>query len=360
MIFSGILLVLPSLLALITVSNQFFLHKIKENEIVVSDSVAVLVPVRNEESNVRDLIYSLKNQMGLEKLRVILINDNSTDQTVQLIRETIFEENHFLLVEGEPLPEGWLGKPFALHQGFQKSESDLLVLIDADVRLKPYAIAQAVALLQKRNLDFLSAYPQEIARTWSERLIQPLLQWSWMATVPLRIGERSSNPAFAIANGQFLLLRRDSLASVGEFKSIQHEVIDDIALARVLIRNGFRGTVADGSLVANCRMYKSWGELRDGYGKSLPVAFGGLSGTSLVASLLFITGVLPFISAGTGSIAGLSASLLIYFSRLLSARATGGRLVDVLFHPFSSILLIFLMARAWRKRGSVQWKGRTV
>ena len=181
-----------------------------------------------------------------------------------------------------------------------------------------------------------------------------------MATVPLRIGERSSNPAFAIANGQFFLLRRDSLVSVGEFESIRHEVIDDIALARVLIRKGFHGTVADGSLVAHCRMYKSWDELRDGYGKSLPVAFGGLFGTCLVGALLFLTGVLPFISAITGSIAGLSASLLIYFSRLLSSRATGGRMVDLFFHPFSVLLLIFLMTRSWRQRGRVQWKGRTV
>ncbi len=360
MIFSGILLAFPSILALTTFSNQFSLRRIKEDEISFSDSVAVLVPLRNEANNVRDLIYSLKNQMGLPNLRIVLIDDNSTDQTVQLLRETTADDPRFLLIAGEPLPDGWMGKPFAMHQGFIKSESDLLVLIDADVRLEQYAIAQAVAILQSENLDFLSAYPKEIARTWSERLIQPLLQWSWMATVPLRIAEGSSNPAFAIANGQFFLLRRDSLASVGEFKSIQREVIDDIALARVLLRNGFHGTVADASLVAHCRMYNSWDELRDGYSKSLPVAFGGLFGSCLVASFLFLTGVLPFVSASTGSIVGLSASLLIYFSRLQSARKTGGSLVDVLFHPLSSILLIFLITRSWRGRGHVQWKGRRV
>ena len=127
-----------------------------------------------------------------------------------------------------------------------------------------------------------------------------------------------------------------------------------------MILHGFHGTVADASKVANCRMYKSWGELRDGYSKSLPVAFGGLLGSCLVAFFLFLTGVLPFILASTGSIVGFSASLLIYLSRLLSARKTGGSLVDVLLHPLSSILLIFLITRSWRDRGHVQWKGRTV
>ncbi len=360
MIFSGILLALPTLLALNTFLNQFVLRRIKGAETSFSGSVTVLVPLRNEADNVRDLIYSLKNQMGLPNLQIILIDDNSTDQTAQLLRETTADDPRFLLIKGEPLPDGWIGKPFALHQGFLKSESDLLVLIDADVRLEKYAIAQAIAILQIENLDFLSAYPKEIAWTWSERLIQPLLQWSWMATVPLRIAERSSNPAFAIANGQFFLLRRDSIASVGEFKSIQREVIDDIAMARVLLRHGFHGTVADASKVANCRMYKSWDELRDGYSKSLPVAFGGLFGSCLVAFFLFLTGVLPFILASTGSIAGFFASLLIYLSRLLSARKTGGNLFDVLLHPLSSILLIFLMTRSWQDRGHVQWKGRTV
>lgn len=360
MIFSGILLAFPSIMALTTFSNQFSLRRLKKEKISFSGSVVVIVPLRNEASNVRDIIYSLKNQMGLPNLRIILIDDNSSDQTVQLLRETTADDPRILLIEGESLPDGWMGKPFALHQGFLKSDSDLLVLIDADVRLEQYAIAQAIAILQNENLDFLSAYPKEIARTWSERLIQPLLQWSWMATVPLKIAARSSNPAFAIANGQFFLLRRDSLASVGEFKSIKQEVIDDIAMARVLMRHGFHGTVADASLVASCRMYKSWEQLREGYSKSLPVAFGGLFGSCLVALFLFLTGVLPFISASTGSMVGVSATLLIYLSRLLSARKTGGSLVDLLFHPISSILLIFLIIRSWRDRGHAQWKGRTV
>ena len=89
--------------------------------------------------------------------------------------------------------------------------------IDADVRLNPDAISASLDLMARNNFDFLSPYPQQIAQTWSERLIQPLLQWSWMATVPLRIAQKSSNPAFAIANGQFFLVKSSSLAKIGGF-----------------------------------------------------------------------------------------------------------------------------------------------
>ena len=360
MISPELLLILPSLLALITLSNLFSLNHLKGEGSIFSGAITVLVPLRDEEMNVSDLVNSLKGQQGLSSLRVILIDDNSTDKTHQIAQETIADDPGFLLLTGGPLPEGWLGKPFAMHQGFLTSHSDLLVLIDADVRLKPYAIAEAAALLERKNLDYLSAYPKEIALSWSERLIQPLLQWSWMATVPLKIAERSSNPALAVANGQFFVLRRTSLREISGFESIRDKVIDDIELARILIRNGFCGMVVDGSQVATCRMYKSWNELRDGYGKSLPVAFGGFFGMCAVSIFLFITSLLPLLLALTGSLPGLLACLLIYLSRFLSARATGGRTLDVIAHPFSALLLIFLIIRSWRLRGTLLWKGRPV
>ena len=360
MIFPGLLLILPSLLALITLSNLFSLHRLKDEELIFSGAIDVLVPLRNEEGNVSDLIDSLKGQRGLSNFQVILIDDNSTDKTRQIAYEAIIDDSRFLLLDGEPLSEGWLGKPFAMHQGFLASTSGLLILIDADVRLRPYAIAQSAALLERENLDYLSAYPEEIALSWSERLIQPLLQWSWMATVPLEIAKRSSNPALAVANGQFFMLRRKLLREIGGFESIREKVIDDIELARLLIRHGFHGTVVDGSQVATCRMYKSWNELRDGYGKSLSVALRSFFGMCAVSIFLFITSVLPFLLAFTGSLPGLVACLLIYLTRFLSARATGGRIRDVVAHPLSALLLIFLIIRSWRLRGTLLWKGRPV
>lgn len=354
------ILLLPSIIALISIANQFSLIRLKNSEEISPLALTVLVPLRNEEKNIEPLIASLKKQRGLLNFKIVLIDDNSTDRTRRLCSEAISNDSRFSLLVGRELPKGWLGKPFALKQGLELCDSELIILIDADVRLKENAISEAATLFTAKDLAFISVYPKEIALTWSERLIQPLLQWSWLVSVPLKIAERSSRESLAIANGQFFLLRKSSLMAVGGFDSIRDKVIDDIALARVLLKNGFHGTVIDGSRVAECRMYQSWEELRNGYSKSLPVAFGGWFGSSLVVMLLFLTGVLPLAFVLTGSTIGITSLTLIYLSRLLSARVTGGRWIDAIAHPLSSVLLIYMIMHSWRTRGKILWKGRAV
>ncbi|HUW87986.1 MAG TPA: glycosyltransferase family 2 protein [Candidatus Paceibacterota bacterium] len=355
-----VLLLLPSIIILISFTNKFSLIRLKNAEKISPFAITVLVPLRNEEKNVEAVVASLKKQRGLPHFNIVLIDDNSTDQTRRLCSEAISNDSRFSLLVGSKLPKEWLGKPFALKQGLELCDSELIILIDADVRLKENAIAEAATLFAAKGLDFISVYPKEIALTWSERLIQPLLQWSWLASVPLKVAEHSSRQSLAIANGQFFLLRKSSLLAVGGFDSICDAVIDDIALARVFLRNGFHGTVVDGSRVAECRMYQSWEELRNGYSKSLPVAFGGWFGSSLVVILLFLTGVLPLAFALTGSTVGIASLSLIYLSRLLSARITGGRWIDAIAHPLSSLLLIYMIVRSWRTRGKILWKGRAI
>ena len=199
------LIVLPALLLINTCLNLLFLKRPSKQVPISPTTVAVLVPLRNEADNVVNLITSLKQQVGVPNLEFILIDDNSTDETLQLVTSCSDGDRRFRVLRGDELKYGWLGKPFALEQGGGATHAEVIVTVDADVRLKPEAIAASLDLMARNNFDFLSPYPQQIAQTWSERLIQPLLQWSWMATVPLRIAQKSSNPAFAIANGQFFL-----------------------------------------------------------------------------------------------------------------------------------------------------------
>jgi imidazolonepropionase len=114
--------------------------------------------------------------------------------------------------------------------------------------------------------DFISPYPRQIAISFTERLVQPLLQWSWMTTVPLRLAERSARTSLAVANGQFFLVKKSSLDVIGGFQKISAEVLDDMKLARALISTGAHGGVADGSTLAQTRMYKNFAEIKSGYG----------------------------------------------------------------------------------------------
>lgn len=360
---SLLLLSLPLFLVFNTFLNIFFVLRPKNTFSEITSSVAVIVPLRNEASNVSALISSLQKQRGVLKISFNFLDDNSNDRTYDLVAAQVIDDPRCTIYRGAELPKEWLGKPFALDQLVRSTSSQIVVMIDADVRLAEDAIARAITTMQVNNLDFISPYPKQIALSWSERLIQPLLQWSWMSTVPLKAAQKSSNRAFAVANGQFFIAQRDSLLAIGGISSIKSEIIDDMALARNLLRGGYRGCVVDGSEIATCRMYSSWPELREGYSKSLRVAFGGFGGSLLAVTLLLVSGVLPVVVAITmPSLApyGWIGYDAVVISRVLSARATQGRVSDALLHPLSILLLIFLIVRSWAMRGKTQWKGRVI
>jgi cellulose synthase/poly-beta-1,6-N-acetylglucosamine synthase-like glycosyltransferase len=162
----------------------------------VSETVGVFVPMRNEAENVKDLISTLSEQVG--DFHFYLLDDNSEDHTYDLLNQYTAGNSQFTVIKGAPLAQGWIGKTWALQQLFTQSKEEFLVSVDADVRLSPDAIGRSIATLKSTSLDFISPYPRQIALTLSERMIQPLLQWSWLSTVNLRIAERTSRPSMAI------------------------------------------------------------------------------------------------------------------------------------------------------------------
>ncbi|MFM2145134.1 MAG: hypothetical protein RI899_922 [Actinomycetota bacterium] len=326
----------------------------------INQKINVLVPLRNEEENAIAIVETLAAQENLMDVEFLILNDNSTDKTLEIVTATARGDSRFKVIQGSALPEGWLGKPWALEQLSQNARGEVLICIDADVRLSTTAIAAAIDSMHKHSLDFFSPYPSQVARTFGERMIQPLLQWSWLSSVPLALAKRSSNPSFAVANGQFFAVKKNALVHSGGYASIKSEVLDDMQMARVLLRNRFKGTVGNGALIAQCHMYSSWSELRNGYAKSLWKGFGGVFGSIIAIALLVLTGIIPIVSAAMGSPFGWLAFEAVLVSRLISAKITRANLFDSLLHPISSALLIYLIIYSWLMRGRIQWKGRTV
>jgi hypothetical protein len=234
------------------------------------------------------------------------------------------------------------------------------VFVDADVTLAPHAVAAAVAVLRGAGLDLLSPWPRQLADGVA-RLVQPLLQWSWMVSLPLRRAERSAQPALCAANGQFLVVDAAALARAGGFAEVAAEVLDDLAVARAVKRSGGRVGIADGADLAACRMYDGWADLRAGYRKSLWAAFGPAPASAAVAGALTLAYLVPPLAALRGSPAGLIGYAAAVASRALAAAHSGGRAwPDALAHPVSVAALLGLLASSWRghRRGELTWKGR--
>ena len=316
----------------------------------ILESVDVLIPMRNEEGNVEACLKAVLNSELLEASRVYVLDDGSTDETGKLICE--FKVNK---LTGTQLPEGWLGKVWACHNLAQASSGEYLVFIDADVRLHPYAIASAINKMNKFGWDFISPYPKQITGSILEKLIQPLLQWSWLASVPLRIAEKYPNRSMTIANGQFFIVKRSAYEKSGGHAAIPNEVLDDLELARLLVSKGVKGGVADGSSVASCRMYKSNSELVDGYTKSLWKAFGGQLGTIVAIFILILTGITPYLGFG-------APVLFIFLSRVLAAVKTKSNPAYAFLHPFAILVLLYLivLSSIRKNRGTLTWRGRLI
>ena len=329
----------------------------------VQRPVAVVLPVRDEADHVGDCLAAVLDQRGVDDLRVVVVDDGSTDGTAG--RVTALDDARITLLAAEPPGRRWLGKPNACAQGAAAAgDADVLVFLDADVRLMPDAIASAVAVLDDAALDLVSPWPRQLTDSAAERLVQPLQQWLWGTLLPLRLAERSPRPSLAAANGQFLVVRRAAYDRAGGHAAVRGEVIEDVALLRAVKAAGGRGVVMDGSTLAACRMYDGWPGLRDGYAKSLWSALGGRPGAALgAAAALSAVWLLPPLAALTGSRAGLTGYAAGVAGRAVVASRTGGRAwPDALAHPLSIALLDVLVARSviGHRRGSLRWRGRTL
>lgn len=349
--------ILPLILLSIAAVNFLQIRSPKSISELI-ESIGVVVPMRNEAENVEGVIATLSAQEG--QFHFYLLDDNSEDSTFELLQRFTAEDSRFTVIKGAPLAEGWIGKTWALQQLYEASNEDILVSIDADVRLTNDAINKAVTTLRGARLDFLSPYPRQIARSFGERLIQPLLQWSWLTTVPLRFAESTNRKSMAVANGQFFVVRRSALDSIDGYQSVKHAVIDDVFLARQLIASGSSGTVIDGSDIAETRMYSSWNEIEAGYGKSLNKAFGSPIGAIFVIVFLFATSIAPLILGLLGDAYGWLGFVAIVGTRVLSAIKSRGSILDSVLHPISIVALIYLIIYSYLVRGTVTWKGRTV
>jgi hypothetical protein len=329
----------------------------------VGQRVAVVLPVRDEVDQVGGCLAAVLDQQGVPELGVVVVDDGSTDGTAEQVARVA--DDRVRLLAGVPPAPGWLGKPNACAQGAAAAaDADVLVFLDADVRLMPDALASAVAVLDSAGLDLVSPWPRQLAGSPAERLVQPLQQWLWGTLLPLRLAERSPRPSLAAANGQFLVVRRAAYDRAGGHAAVRGEVIEDIALLRAVKAAGGRGVVVDGSTLAACRMYDGWAGVRDGYAKSLWSALGGRPAAAVAAATALSVGwLLPPVAALAGSRAGLAGYAAGVAGRAVIAARTGSRVwPDALAHPVSIALLDVLVARsvAGHRRGQLHWRGRPV
>ena len=335
----------------------------------VDESVSVLVPARDEADHIESCVRAVLASTGVAHLELLVYDDASADGTSDAVIHCAAGDPRLRLLRGDSdPPPGWLGKTWACAQLADAASGEVLVFLDADVVLAPTGLSATVGQLRDTSLDLVCPYPRQLADGLLPRLVQPLLQWSWLTLLPLGLAERSGRESLTAANGQLLACDADAYRNVGGHGAVRANVLDDIGLLRAFKRKGLRGIVTDGTEVATCRMYDSGEELVAGYTKSLWAAFGSPAGAAVVVALLWTMYVAPpLIALGAPtSLArrlGAVGYLAAVAGRTLVARRTGQRVMpDVLAHPASIAVFGALVARSWRDKraGNLAWRGRPI
>jgi chlorobactene glucosyltransferase len=337
--------------------------------------VSVIVPARNEARNIEACVRSIL-AASWPHVEVIVVDDRSTDGTGDIARAVAAGDARVHVVANPDLPDGWIGKQWACHNGQLIARGTFLLFTDADTRHGAELLARSMNAMRERGADLFTVGGSQTMETFWERLLQPHVFGMLVA----RFGDtervsRSTNPLEKIANGQFMLMRREVYDRAGGHEAVRTHVAEDLRLAQEWTRLGYSVQIVAGFDYMTTRMYEGFGEIWRGWGKNIwaagrdTVAAGPVLQTILrivsplvplweiappVAIVLALAGV---VSVGVGIWGAIAFAINTLFWILLHI-AFRAPPWYALLNPLAAIVLMGMFARAAWKGDRVEWKGR--
>jgi glycosyltransferase involved in cell wall biosynthesis len=323
--------------------------------------VSVLIPARNEEKNVGNLLSDLllQNYINFE---VLVYDDCSTDGTASVVSSYIDKDQRITLIPGQNLPQGWLGKNYACSQLAQRAKGQLFLFLDADVRLSPWFVGNALAYMQQKRLALLSMFPRQEMKSLGERLVVPNMNWILLSLLFLRLVRWSKRRSLAAANGQMMMFDAKIYIENQWHYKVKSSPVEDIGISRLVKRKKYRMATLLGTDDISCRMYESYSEAITGFTKNINSFFGGSVFVTLIFTLVVTIGPfivlfnLPFLFT------------FLYFFCLISSRLLIAKIseqkpfLNVILWPLQHFAFLHLVFRSmvFIKTKRLIWKGREV
>ncbi|MCB9793299.1 MAG: glycosyltransferase [Alphaproteobacteria bacterium] len=338
----------------------------------ITPLLSICIPARDEAGRIGPCVRAALAS-DYPELEVVVVDDRSSDGTGEEALAAADGDPRFRLVLGSEPPAGWAGKPWACQRASGEARGALLLFVDADVQLAPWAARAAVARLLRDQLAMLSLFGDWALESFWERAVIPVVGWFIRGAVDLDAANKVGRPE-AFANGQFILVRGDSYAQVGGHEAVKSEVLDDVRLARAFKRRALPCGVLHAPGSFRVRLYTSLGEIVRGYTKNL---YEGMDRRPLlgVGAVLFV-----FVSTLSPYLILLAAALtrlalgwhlltwpwvawligivaLIHLFRWRLERADGRGGAHALTHPLGNLIFTWILLRSVFGVEST-WKGR--
>ncbi len=376
---------IAGLLIITWMHNQYQLDILVEPGQVPEEPalISVCVPARNEERNIRRCVDALLAQT-YPNFEIIVLDDRSTDSTAGILQNFVKDANlrkvPFKILGGSGLPSGWAGKPHALTQAAAAARGEWLCFVDADTFVTPDALAAVYAKAIETKADLFTIMTKQIMLTFWERAVLPLVMTALsVGFSPRKVND--PNRADAIANGQFIFIKRAVYEAVGGHAAIKGSIVEDKDLALLVKSSGCRLVIADGQNVASTRMYTSLPEMWEGWTKNIYLGLRddrgllllGVFGAflALTASLLLPAWALwgVYLVGANGGVEGgvvLIEAILLWghmiFWRGIASRGMNIPIWYALTTPLGAgVFAALMITSAWKvlSGAGVTWKGRT-
>ncbi len=339
-------------------------------ETAATTSISVLIPARNEAAGIEATLQCLLAN-AFQPMEILVLDDCSTDDTAAIVQRLAEKESRLRLLSSAALPAGWNGKQHACWQLAQAAKYEVLVFLDADVRVSDDFLARIAAELAAKPRDLLSGFPMQSHRYAFRKTPDPMMHLVLLGFLPLDQMRSSRKPEFGAGCGQLFIARRDAYFAAGGHRAIQASRHDGIKLPRAFRTAGFDSDLLDATDIARCRMYTSMKQVVQGLLKN---ANEGIAQPKLIVvfSILLLGGqTLPLFmlahaifwkwNAIAISILAV-ASIVSFLPRALAAARFRQPWIGVLLNPIAVALFIALQwcpSSAAARPQTIPWRGRS-
>jgi glycosyltransferase involved in cell wall biosynthesis len=324
--------------------------------------ISVLIPARNEAYNIDKCLNHLLNQ-DYKNIELIVLDDNSEDNTKQIVESFSHKHEHLQLLKGKQLPKEWLGKNWACHQLSLYAKGQYFLFIDADMELQPNAISAAIEEMKRSEAKMLSVFSTQIIRSFGEWLVVPLMNWMLLAFLPLKQVYVSRNKSFVAANGQFMFWERKTYFEIGGHEIVKDKVVEDMEFARICKSKNIRIKTLLGGNLIYCKMYSGLSEAIRGFAKNFYPGFNINAFVFLLMITFFvIIFLLPFILVFINNLYFIPIVMIVLIRIIISIKSRQNTFINVLLHPLQLVLMYIVGIKSIinSKTGKLDWKGRHI